>query len=70
MLKTSVLVAGTVGLLVLAMPHLAAASSAKSAPDARVDLTAAKKKAKVAVKTCGAFMYRKDGQCVDARAKK
>jgi hypothetical protein len=39
-------------------------------PDTEAVVLAGKKKAKAAVKTCGAYMYRKDGQCVDARAKK
>jgi hypothetical protein len=59
--------------------------SAKPGIEASVELTAGKKKsrkktakkarkskaAKVAAfKSCGTFMYRKDGKCLDARAKK
>ncbi len=43
--------------------------------DITVDAAGTKKKAKKATKTaaaksCGTFMYRKDGKCVDARLKK
>ena len=58
----------------------------KSGVEASVELTAGKKKSKkkgakkasrkskaanvANFKSCGTFMYRKDGKCVDARAKK
>ena len=58
--------------------------SGKLKVDSGVELTAGKKKSKKAakkarkskatkvasLKSCGTFMYRKDGKCVDARAKK
>ena len=59
--------------------------SGKPGIEASVELTAGKKKSKkkaakkarkskatqvAAFKSCGTFMYRKDGKCVDARAKK
>jgi hypothetical protein len=70
MLKPAMMIIGMGALtLAFAIPVTATAKATKSAPEARVDLTAGKK-AKAAVKTCGAYMYRKDGQCVDARAKK
>jgi hypothetical protein len=69
--KPAMMVIGMCALmLAFAIPVTATAKATQSAPEARVDLTAGKKKAKAAVKTCGAYMYRKDGQCVDARAKK
>ena len=66
--KPAMIVLG-MGALTLAFA-IPVTASAQLVPEARVDLTAGKKKAKAAVKTCGAYMYRKDGQCVDARAKK
>jgi hypothetical protein len=70
---------------VLAVPPLQAATPAVSKATAGVEssvmLTAGKKKkakstkakkaTKVAAfKSCGTFMYRKDGKCLDARTKK
>ena len=68
----------------LAVPPLQAATSAISkgmaGVESSVTLTAGKKKKKTtkakkatkvaAAKSCGTFMYRKDGKCQDARAKK
>lgn len=70
----------------LAIPPLQAATSAISkgvtSVESSVTLTAGKKKKKAkagkakkatkvaAFKSCGTFMYRKDGKCLDARAKK
>jgi hypothetical protein len=63
-----------------------ARSSGKPGIEASVELTAGKKKSKkkktakaskkskatkvAALKSCGTYMYRKDGKCLDARAKK
>jgi hypothetical protein len=46
----------------LAMTDHTAASAGKSKK--------AKAKKKAAMKSCGTFMYRKDGKCLDARLKK
>lgn len=66
----------------LAVPPLQAATSAigftKNGVESSVVLTAGKKKKKkaakatkvAAFKSCGTYMYHKDGKCVDARAKK
>jgi hypothetical protein len=69
---------------VLAIPpmQVAATSLARSQTgvEGSVTYTAGKKRKKAraktkatraaALKSCGTFMYRKDGKCVDARAKK
>lgn len=69
----------------LAVPPLQAATSAigkgMTGVESSVTLSAGKKKKKTtakakkatkvaAAKSCGTFMYRKDGKCQDARAKK
>ena len=64
----------------LAVPPLQAATSAIgfTKTESSVVLTAGKKKKKkaakatkvAAFKSCGTYMYHKDGKCVDARAKK
>ena len=70
MRKPAILIAGLMALATpFAFQMTASATASKSALDSRVELNAGKKKAKGA-KSCGAFMYRKEGQCVDARAKK
>jgi hypothetical protein len=58
----------------LALPLSQAATSApatgKTGLESSVTYTAGKKTKVASYKPCGAFMYRKDGKCVDARAKK
>ena len=72
--------------ILLTVPPLQAATSAVSKGTAGVEssvtLTAGKKQKKAraakakkvtkvaALKSCGTFMYRKDGKCLDARSKK
>lgn len=72
-------------LLVIPPVQVAATSlaSSQTGVESSVSYTAGKKKKKAkvkakkakatkvaALKSCGTFMYRKDGKCVDARAKK
>lgn len=71
MRRTTVGIAGLAALFA-ASPFEASAffkPSGKFADSSGFQLTASKKKASAA-KSCGAFMYRKGGKCVDAREKK
>ena len=72
MRKSTVLIAGLAALFAASSIEASAFfKPSKLAAESSVELAAGKKPKKVAAaKSCGTYMYSKDGKCVDARAKK
>ena len=72
-MRVTTLLAVAAATLLAISPEQAATSAlavGKISVESSVTYTAAGKKKASASKSCGTFMYRKDGKCADARTKK